>query len=114
MHTDRQAGIIGLLSPRHMPINELFRDVRVFLPNQRNQIQKPPLFFCLAAPSEPSDTWLQTGVWLAAGSHKPMTLEYNDEITAKHSPTIKLLSGIFPGLVPDAAAHSTVRNYICI
>lgn len=62
--TDRQAGIIGLLSPRHMPINELFREVRVFLPNQRNQIQKPPLFFffCLAAPSEPPDTWLQTGV----------------------------------------------------
>lgn len=45
--TDRQAGIIGLLSPRHMPINELFREVRVFLPNQRNQIQNPPPFFFL-------------------------------------------------------------------
>ena len=41
-----------------------------------------------------------------AGSRKsqPAMLEYNEEITAKHSPTIKLLSGIFPGLVPTAAA----------
>lgn len=48
----RQAGIIGLFSPCHMPINELFREGGEkkwgFLPNQCNKIQSP-FFFCLAA-----------------------------------------------------------------
>lgn len=42
IHTDRHAGIIGLFSTRHMPINELFRGVGVRFSSQSvQQIQSP-------------------------------------------------------------------------
>ncbi len=44
MHTDRQAGIVGLFSPCHMPINELFRGVGVRVPSQSEQQIQNPFF----------------------------------------------------------------------
>lgn len=102
----RQAGIIGLLSPCHMPINELFRGVRVRVSFQSVQQIQSSFFSHQAASFKLRH--LASG-WSLAGSRKLLSKlttyreaeamldikSKTDEIKAK--PYMLVLFGYIPG-----------------